>query len=217
MSNIVETLKDITASIIGSTACVYTGQPFDTIKVRIQVQPGEFKSSFDCMMKTFRSDGITAFWRGSIPALTGSLAENAVAFAVNGQLQRLFTKIYLFEENKTMKSIQPYLTGGITGIFSAIVLCPCDVIKCRAQINESSGINKTVSDIIKVTLRTQGFKGLFTGLSAQMFRDIPFYATFFGFYEFSCRYFKKNTNFSDPTIYFLSGGYVNKYINIYFD
>ncbi len=27
------TIKDVIASIVGSAACVYTGQPFDTIKV----------------------------------------------------------------------------------------------------------------------------------------------------------------------------------------
>ena len=28
------TIKDVIASVVGSAACVYTGQPFDTIKVR---------------------------------------------------------------------------------------------------------------------------------------------------------------------------------------
>ena len=29
------TIKDVFASIVGSAACVYTGQPFDTVKVPI--------------------------------------------------------------------------------------------------------------------------------------------------------------------------------------
>jgi hypothetical protein len=29
-----EPFKDILASIVGSAACVYTGQPFDTVKVK---------------------------------------------------------------------------------------------------------------------------------------------------------------------------------------
>ena len=31
-----ETAKDVFASFIGASACVYTGQPFDTVKVRLQ-------------------------------------------------------------------------------------------------------------------------------------------------------------------------------------
>ena len=35
--------KDVLASAIGSAACVYTGQPFDTIKVRMQCVPADAK------------------------------------------------------------------------------------------------------------------------------------------------------------------------------
>ena len=45
-----------------------------------------------------------------------------------------------------------------------------------------------------------------TGMSAQVLRDIPFYATFFGFYEFSCRYLRATTQWNDTSVYFVSGG-----------
>ena len=47
-------IKDILASTIGSTACVFTGQPFDTVKVRMQVMPGEFSGPMQCFQKTFQ-------------------------------------------------------------------------------------------------------------------------------------------------------------------
>ena len=43
-------------------------------------------------------------------------------------------------------------------------------------------------------------------MSAQVLRDIPFYATFFGFYEFSCRYLRATTKWNDTSVYFVSGG-----------
>eukprot|EP01036_Dinobryon_divergens_P004766 gene4766-6324_t len=60
--------KDVFASIVGSAACVYTGQPFDTVKVRMQVHPGEFSSPVQCFYRTFVGEGLTALWRGSLPA-----------------------------------------------------------------------------------------------------------------------------------------------------
>ena len=199
--------KDIAASIVGSTACVYTGQPFDTVKVRMQVQPGEFKSSIACFQQTFKGEGLAALWKGSVPALTGALSENAMAFGVNGALRRfsVFNQD-ASQESKLFHRVKPFITGGITGMFTAVVLCPCDVIKCRAQLNRARGIESSLKDIIVSAWRTNGIRTLYTGFAAQVLRDIPFYAAFFGVYSVSCDVLKRNTNWSDPLVYFTSGG-----------
>lgn len=200
----VHVIKDVIASCVGSAACVYSGQPFDTIKVRMQVQPGEFRNAIHCFQRTFSGEGITALWRGSVPAFIGALSENAVAFAINGSLKRLMNVLRGSNEGRSV--YEPYLCGGLTGACTAVVLCPCDVIKCRAQLSRAQGKAATIRDIFGQTIKTQGFRGLYTGFNAQVLRDIPFYATFFGSYEAFCTLFKKNTNWSDTTIYFVSGG-----------
>jgi hypothetical protein len=43
--------RDIFSASIGSVACCYTGQPFDTVKVRMQTNPTAFPS----VMATTRS------------------------------------------------------------------------------------------------------------------------------------------------------------------
>ena len=198
--------KDVLASIVGSTACVYTGQPFDTVKVRMQVQPGEFKGTIDCFRKTFKGEGITALWKGSLPALTGALSENAMAFGVNGLLKRYFFQQPDVNENRLFHYLHPFINGGITGAFTAVVLCPCDVVKCRAQLSRARGINASVRDIVLSLYQTQGIRGLYTGFAAQVMRDIPFYASFFGVYGVCCQYLKASTTWSDTSVYFVSGG-----------
>lgn len=202
-----ETTHDIIASVVGSAACVYTGQPFDTVKVRLQVNPGQFTSVLGCLSKTIRQEGLTALWRGSSPAFIGALSENAVAFAVNGMIKRL-----LYRDAVTIPTHeQPYwksiASGAITGVFSAMVLCPCDVAKCRAQTNIANGLEyKGIPSIIRSLVQQRGVKSLFTGLQAQIIRDIPFYASFFGSYEIITRLMKKHTDLPDASIYFLAGG-----------
>ena len=200
----VHIIKDVLASCVGSAACVYSGQPFDTIKVRMQVQPGEFKNAYHCFQRTFSGEGITALWRGSVPAFIGALSENAVAFAINGSLKRLMNILRGSKEGKS--SYEPYLCGGLTGTCTAVVLCPCDVIKCRAQLSRAQGKEASLKEIFAQTIKKQGYRGLYTGFSCQVLRDVPFYASFFGSYEAFCTLFKKNTGWSDPTIYFVSGG-----------
>ena len=149
-----ESSKDILASIVGSAACVYTGQPFDTVKVRMQVQPGEFANSLECFRKTMIGEGVQTLWRGSVPALIGALSENTVAFTINGNLKRLmeFTR----KESGTPSSIEPFLSGGLTGFCTAFVLCPSDVLKCRAQLSRSQGVSMGFREILGVTLKNQG-------------------------------------------------------------
>ena len=55
-------VKDVIASVAGSAACVYCGQPFDTIKVRMQVQSHMFNSTFQCLRTTIAKEGTLSFF-----------------------------------------------------------------------------------------------------------------------------------------------------------
>ena len=197
-------IKDILASTIGSTACVFTGQPFDTVKVRMQVMPGEFSGPMQCFQKTFQGEGIFSLWKGSTPALGGALSENMMAFGLNGHIQRLLQK----DDGKTIvhEDLANILSGAITGFCTAFVLCPSDVLKCRAQLNRSQGGSGKVGDITRLILKESGPTGFYRGFTVQIARDIPFYASFFGTYDLSCKTLKKYTSLPDASVYFISGG-----------
>lgn len=198
-----DSIKDVLASTIGSAACVYTGQPFDTVKVRMQVQPDEFTGAIQCFRKTFQGEGVSAMWKGSLPALSGALSENMMAFGLNGHIQRLFTSS---DKKWVSPELENVLSGSLTGLATAFVLCPLDVLKCRAQMNQAQGGSGKISTIAKQLIKEAGVKGLYRGIVIQALRDIPFYAFFFGCYDVSCKMFKKHTSVSDATSFFVSGG-----------
>ena len=112
MTILKESSKDVLASIVGSAACVYTGQPFDTVKVRMQVQPGVFSNSIECFRKTMLGEGVATLWRGSVPALIGALSENTVAFTINGNLKRLMELTR--KESGKPSFIEPFLSGDVS-------------------------------------------------------------------------------------------------------
>lgn len=188
--------KDVVSSIFGSAACVYTGQPLDTIKVRMQARPDAFSGVWQCLRRTLAEERITALWKGSTPALSGAVMENMVAFGVNEQLKRLFP-----DDTRPKGAAPPWwqsiVFGGATGLFTTVVLCPNDVIKCKVQVSRSlkaaegtvGGVESlrlpalNASEMMRHVLRTQGVRGLFVGLGAQFARDVPFYASFFGTYD----------------------------------
>lgn len=82
--------RDLFSASLGSVFCCYSGQPFDTIKVRMQTNPSQFGGVGSTITKTFQSEGLTAFWKGAVPTAMGMAAENCMAFGVNEALKRAF-------------------------------------------------------------------------------------------------------------------------------
>lgn len=209
-SNGKEGFLDIFASVVGSAACTYSGQPFDTVKVRLQVNSALYNNSFfGCLRQTVKNEGIWSLWKGSVPAFLGAMTENVVAFAVNGLIKRYYLAT---KENPGEKSFKESIVlGAISGAICGVAYCPCDVIKCRTQVNVATGVGATDSiAIAKQVLKQRGVRGLFAGVSAQVLRDTPFYATFFGLYDVFCGILKENTKLSDSAVYFLSGGFAGQ-------
>ena len=61
----------------GGIATVYTGQPLDTIKVKMQMFPHLYKSALRCGVETFKKDGVArGLYAGTVPALTANIAGN---------------------------------------------------------------------------------------------------------------------------------------------
>lgn len=203
-----EILNDVVASAFGSAACVYTGLPFDTVKVRLQCAPTKFTGVLPCIRKTITEDGVFALWRGSIPALIGALSENVVAFGTNGIIKRIIGDFDKADENgKKQLTWTPIIAGSLTGALTSFVLCPCDILKCRSQVHIAKGLaTQSLLSMTKEIIHSRGWRGLYTGLSWQLMRDVPFYGTFFGSYEILCQLFKNHTDWSEPAIYFISGG-----------
>jgi len=199
--------KDVFSATIGSICCCYTGQPLDTLKVRMQTSPTLYTGVLQASKKTIVEEGITALWKGAVPTAMGMAAENAMAFGVNEALKRAFHDPIDQDPNHQPDLVKPFAMGLITGCCSALVLLPSEVIKAKTQVlvGDKGGSS---SEVFKKMMKTQGLKSLFVGLDSQLMRDGPFYAVFFGGYQFFCYSFRKLVpSIPDELNFFLSGGF----------
>eukprot|EP00164_Ancoracysta_twista_P003618 GFYU01004847.1.p1 GENE.GFYU01004847.1~~GFYU01004847.1.p1 ORF type:complete len:317 (+),score=40.50 GFYU01004847.1:93-1043(+) len=201
--------KDTVSGMVGATCCVYTGQPFDTVKVRLQLQHMSaatatqatsavmYHGPIDAMRKILGQEGAFAFFKGSTPALTGAIMENSVLFTVNGRIKEA-VQWYYGLDTKTKEGrdstgglslLQLTMCGGLSGMFSGTALCIPDMVKVRLQAQRSAGgsgngVKYTGPlDVVAKAFRSGGFRGLFVGWSCMIMRDVPFNASFFGSYE----------------------------------
>jgi len=79
--------------------------------------------------------------------------------------------------------------GAITGCCSATVLLPSEVVKAKTQVVVGN-MEASSSDVYKKMIKRNGIRSLFVGFDAQIMRDAPFYAFFFGTYELNCYLFR---------------------------
>lgn len=73
---------DLAAGTIGGCSGIVTGQPFDTVKVRLQAAaPGVYSGAVDCLVKSVRREGVRPRARAW---------ERAPARAACGRLRRFW-------------------------------------------------------------------------------------------------------------------------------
>ncbi|XP_041655585.1 mitochondrial ornithine transporter 1-like [Cheilinus undulatus] len=189
-----QAIIDFSAGAIGGTACVLSGQPFDTTKVKMQTFPNMYRGFINCFTSTFRQTGLRGFYRGLTPALIANVTENSVLFLSYGRCQEVVRFVCNVEKGSELSDIQKAASGSLASIFSATAICPTELIKCRLQAMHemeasgkvASGQRSTVWTVVKTVMRTNGPLGFFQGLSSTLVREPPGYFCFFGAYEL-CR------------------------------
>lgn len=172
-------LVDTASGLAGACACTYTGLPFDTAKVRIQSGQYQYRGVVDCLYKVVQKEGVTAWWRGSMPALSSSMAENMTGVTVQRAIRRQLSPL---SPDARLPVSTELAVGALTGLCTSVVMNPFEVVKTRLQVSAAAEPPSLFAALSSVTQR-EGVNGLFRGLAALWARDIPFNAFFFGTYE----------------------------------
>ncbi|XP_077340332.1 mitochondrial ornithine transporter 1-like [Lithobates pipiens] len=207
---------DLTAGAIGGTACVLVGQPLDTAKVKMQTFPTMYRGLIDCAVKVYKQVGFRGFYKGTSPALLANIAENSVLFMSYGFCQRIVKNIAGLDKNAALSDLQYATAGSFASFFSALVLCPTELVKCRLQAMHELQVSgkiiqgqNTVWAVLKGIMQQEGPFGLYRGLVSTICREMPGYFVFFGGYEFSRSLLASNGKSKDelgPVALMISGG-----------
>ena len=189
---VLEATRDTSAGLLGGIASVYSTQPLDTAKVKMQTFPNQFKSLCGSLTKTFKYHGIRGLYTGSIPALWGSFIDNGVTFLVYGRISSWLQKLAGVESHDELTLVQKACCGAFSGGFSTIFLTPFELIKCRLQTqfltgHSSKGSPTTFlsmgSYIVKNVGPITDYTRLMRGFIPLLFRKSIGYFFMFGAYE----------------------------------
>lgn len=182
-------LHSMIAGGIGGTTGDLLMHSLDTVKTRQQGDPHippKYTTMASSYSTIFRQEGIRrGLYGGWVPALLGSFPGTIIFFGTYEYSKR----------NMIDYGITPqfaYLTSGFVADFAAsFVYVPSEVLKTRLQLQGrhqnpffQSGYNyKGTTHAVRTIIRQEGFSALFHGYKATIFRDLPFSALQFAFYE----------------------------------
>lgn len=174
---------------IGGTFGDMLMHSLDTVKTRQQGDvhiPPKYTSLGSSYYTILRQEGIRrGLYGGWLPALMGSFPGTMLFFGTYE-----YSKRHMLDYG-----VQPhiaYLMGGFLGdVAASIVYVPSEVLKTRLQLQGRyknpyfhSGYNyRGTFDAARTIVRQEGFAALFYGYKATLYRDIPFSALQFMFYE----------------------------------
>ncbi|XP_022842653.1 mitochondrial arginine transporter BAC2-like [Olea europaea var. sylvestris] len=179
--------KEFVAGGLGGTAGIVTGYPLDTLRIR--QQNSRTGSAFSILRHAVASEGPCALYRGMAAPLASVFFQNAMAFQTYAILSRAFSTNSTGGDPPSYKGVA---LGGIgTGAIQSLLLSPVELVKIRLQlqgkINENknqSGSDKGPIQVARNIIRTEGWRGIYRGLTITVLRDAPAHGVYFWTYEY---------------------------------
>ncbi|KAL4471129.1 hypothetical protein ABPG72_006510 [Tetrahymena utriculariae] len=170
--------RDYIAGCLGGIAQALIGQPFDTIKVRLQSSTGQI-STGQCIGNLIKNEGPLAFYKGIGSPLICMSGVVSIQFGV---FQRVVNSFQQAQNTKFLSTFQMGVCGSIAGLFACSVLSPMEHIRIRLQVMQNSIYNGAIDCAKKIYL-DHGLRGIYKGLTITCLREVPALFAYFGSYH----------------------------------
>jgi len=166
--------------------------PLDRVKILFQVSNTMFRFSMipPIVRKIITEEGFTALWKGNTATLVRVFPYAGVQFMVFDALKSHILNVKNEERNRALSRPGDYrdpsisigafnsmLAGSAAGGLSSIVTYPLDLTRARLAVlhNAKNDANKPrFTTIIAENYRTNGFRGLYRGITPTLLGMIPY-------------------------------------------
>lgn len=84
-----------TFGAVAGAASVFGNTPLDVVKTRMQgLEASKYKNTADCALQILRNEGVTAFYKGTVPRLGRVCLDVAITFMIYDSFMDLFNKVW---------------------------------------------------------------------------------------------------------------------------
>nr|XP_039256665.1 mitochondrial thiamine pyrophosphate carrier-like [Styela clava] len=179
-------IHHIASGTLGGAVTRALISPFDVVKIRFQLQSEagkarRYRGLFQATRVIFKEEGVTAFWKGHIPAQWLSMVYGGVQFCAFEFFTTIVHQILPHSRQETVKNMTTHgVCGALSAIVATIVAQPLDVLRTRfaAQTEPKTFTSATRAAFFMV--RQEGYFSLYRGLIPSLVQIVPFSAMQFG-------------------------------------
>jgi len=182
-------------SAVGAGAITNLGTtPFFTVKTRLQTQQTIFlkqqhmtdtkkaegnkrviyTGTWDAFKKIIQNEGPRVLWSGLMPSMIG-LIHVGIQFPLYEKFKSIAQSRKPTKETP-LSLPELFLCAAGSKLFASAAAYPHEVIRSRLQGQGGLGVEKKyrgVVDVVKITIKEEGVRGLYSGLGVTLLRTIP--------------------------------------------
>lgn len=180
------------STLAGLTIAVLTN-PIWVLKTRIlstsSLERNSYKSLMDGASQIYKKEGLTTFWKGSIPSMF-LVFQASLNFTFYNH-----AKDYLMKKGDTeeLLTVQYMYASVFSKTVSMILMYPSQVVRSRLQRYNFDHSQRTLGNVIREIWNGEGrFRGFYRGLSANIVRVLPSTMITFVSYEMTKQYLSGN-------------------------
>ncbi|KAI1642042.1 mitochondrial deoxynucleotide carrier [Daldinia loculata] len=190
-------LQVVTAGATAGLISRFVVAPLDVVKIRLQLQSHSlsdprthldlrgspiYKGTIGTFRQIVANEGITALWKGNVPAELMYVAYASIQFTTYRSTTQLLRALY-GDARRLPQSVESFVSGATAGAAATAATYPLDLLRTRfaAQGNDRvyTSLRRAVADIA----RDEGVPGFFRGLAPALGQIVPFMGLFFAVYE----------------------------------
>ncbi|KAA8585022.1 mitochondrial thiamine pyrophosphate carrier [Etheostoma spectabile] len=180
------------AALAGSAAGMVTRaliSPFDVLKIRFQLQierlsshrpEGKYQGLLQASRCIYLEEGLSAFWKGHVPAQLLSISFGAVQFASFELMTEVVHKSTLYDSQTAGVH---FLCGGLAACSATVVCQPLDTLRTRFAAQGETKVYSNLRHAVSTMCRSEGVLTFYRGLSPTLMAVFPYAGLQFFFYN----------------------------------
>lgn len=174
-------LQDLACGAVAGMTARMIVAPLDVVKIRFQVQSETFgRYRYSSVPTAIRSilatEGLSALWKGNVPALVMVTPYAALQLTTFYQLKRAFP-LPLPEPCASLTF------GALSASFATVCTYPLDLLRTRFAAQPEPKQYTSISHALTSIVRQHGVVGLYAGLRPTLVEIVPYMALHFAIYE----------------------------------
>ncbi|XP_024069864.1 mitochondrial thiamine pyrophosphate carrier [Terrapene carolina triunguis] len=196
----VKSISAVEVAVAGSASGFVTRtliSPVDVIKIRFQLQieqlsPRNPLAKYYGILQTahriLHEEGLTAFWKGHVPAQLLSVSYGAVQFVTFECLTELVHNATPYD---TRNFIVHFVCGGLAACTATMTVQPLDTLRTRFAAQGEPKVYRNLRHAVVTMYQTEGPLTFYRGLTPTIIAVFPYAGLQFSFYNLLQQLYKR--------------------------